>query len=75
MQAFCHEPLDSRDYDGHVDATFAAAVKRSRVSAALEFLDRLSKGLDTYLGERGVRLSCGQRQRIAIARALVRNPV
>jgi len=46
------------------------------VSAAYvnEFTDRFEDGLDTLIGERGVKLSGGQRQRIAIARAVLANP-
>ena len=48
-----------------------AAVKSAYVS---EFSDRFEKGLDTLIGERGVKLSGGQRQRIAIARAVLADP-
>lgn len=50
-------------------------VREVLVEAQLkEFVDTLEEGLDTYVGESGVRLSGGQRQRIGIARALYRNP-
>ena len=39
-----------------------------------EFSDRLEKGLDTLIGERGIKLSGGQRQRVAIARAVLADP-
>ena len=47
------------------------AVKAAHVN---EFTDRFEKGLDTVIGERGVKLSGGQRQRIAIARAILADP-
>jgi subfamily B ATP-binding cassette protein MsbA len=47
------------------------AVKAAYVN---EFTDRFDDGLDTLIGERGVKLSGGQRQRIAIARAVLANP-
>ncbi|MBK2255828.1 ABC transporter ATP-binding protein [Francisella philomiragia] len=39
-----------------------------------EFVSNLNKGLDTFVGENGIRLSGGQRQRLGIARALYQNP-
>ncbi|ORJ59121.1 ABC transporter ATP-binding protein [Geothermobacter hydrogeniphilus] len=42
--------------------------------AAIDFLDQLSDGIDSIIGERGIKLSGGQRQRVAIARALYRCP-
>jgi len=47
------------------------ALKKAQI---YEFVEGLSEGLDTYVGDRGVRLSGGQRQRIGIARALYHNP-
>ncbi len=47
------------------------AIKAAYVN---EFTDRFEEGLDTLIGERGVKLSGGQRQRIAIARAILANP-
>ncbi len=48
--------------------------KAVRAAFVHEFTDRFEKGLDTVIGERGVKLSGGQRQRIAIARAILANP-
>ena len=45
-----------------------------RVASALEFVNALPQGLDTLVGERGVKLSGGQRQRLAIARVLLARP-
>ena len=46
----------------------------AEVANALEFIDRLPDGMNSLIGERGVRLSGGQRQRLAIARAVLADP-
>ena len=53
-------------------ATREEIEKAARLASAHEFIQALPQGYDTVLGERGVTLSLGQRQRIAIARAAVR---
>jgi subfamily B ATP-binding cassette protein MsbA len=51
------------------------AVKRALEAAwALDFVEEMPQGLDTPIGDRGVKLSGGQRQRLAIARALLKDP-
>lgn len=54
---------------GATDVEVRAAIE----AAAAEFLFELPQGLNTFLGEKGVRLSGGQRQRVAIARAILRD--
>lgn len=56
------------------DATEEQVKSAARAAHVIEFTDRFEKGLDTLIGERGVKLSGGQRQRIAIARAILADP-
>ena len=58
---------------GRPDATEAEIRRAAAEANALEFIEKLPRGLDTQVGERGVKLSGGQRQRIAIARALLQD--
>ncbi len=56
---------------GRPEASEAEVRAALQAAFALDFTERLSQGIDTPLGERGVKLSGGQRQRIAIARAIL----
>jgi ATP-binding cassette subfamily B protein len=56
---------------GRPDASAQQVRQALEAAYAMEFVDRLADGLDTQLGERGIKLSGGQRQRIAIARAIL----
>ncbi len=59
---------------GRPDASEEEVRDALRRAALLEFVDGLDQGLDTQVGERGMRLSGGQQQRMAIARALLTDP-
>jgi len=56
------------------DATESAMRESLQHAAAGDFVDRLPNGIDTVIGERGVRLSGGEKQRLSLARALLRRP-
>ena len=56
------------------DATASEIRAAAEAANACEFIDRMSSGMQTIIGERGVRLSGGQRQRLAIARAILADP-
>ena len=58
---------------GRLDADDAEVERAAAAAHVDEFASRFSDGLDTTVGERGVRLSGGQRQRLSIARAILRN--
>ena len=53
------------------DDDIAKAIKSSNLE---DLIDKLDHGLDTYIGENGVKLSGGEKQRLSIARALIKNP-
>lgn len=59
---------------GRRDATDEQLWEVLKSANATEFVQRLPKQLDTHVGERGVKLSVGEKQRLSIARALLRNP-
>lgn len=56
------------------DASEEQLREAARAAGALEFVEALDDGFSTKIGERGVRLSAGQRQRLAIARAFLTDP-
>lgn len=59
---------------GKLNASDSEILDAAKRANALEFIQSFPEGLDTIVGERGVKLSGGQRQRIAIARAILKNP-
>ena len=58
---------------GRLDATEAELITAAETANAAEFIGRLPDGFDTRVGERGIRLSVGEKQRISIARALLKD--
>jgi ABC-type multidrug transport system fused ATPase/permease subunit len=58
---------------GKLNATEAELVAAARAANCYEFIIRLPQGFDTAVGERGVKLSGGEKQRVSIARALLKN--
>ena len=58
---------------GRLDATEQELVAASRAANCHEFIERLPEGYQSRVGERGVKLSVGEKQRVSIARALLKN--
>jgi glucan exporter ATP-binding protein len=59
---------------GKPDASQAELEAACKLAEAHDFVERLPRGYDTMIGERGATLSGGERQRLSIARALLKNP-
>ncbi len=59
---------------GRPGATIDEITLAARSAEAWEFIEKLPEGLNTAVGERGIRLSGGQRQRLSLARAILKNP-
>jgi ATP-binding cassette subfamily B protein len=58
---------------GKLEATDAELIAAAKAANCYEFIARLPEGFDTSVGERGVKLSVGEKQRVSIARALLKN--
>lgn len=68
-----HAPIWKNIAYGKPDAQRDEILRAAELANVTEFVDKCPEGFDTMVGERGVTLSQGQRQRIAIARAIIRN--
>ena len=68
-----HRTLAENIAYGKPDATREQIIHAAKQAHAWEFIQKLPEGLETMVGERGIKLSGGQRQRIAIARALLKD--
>jgi ABC-type multidrug transport system fused ATPase/permease subunit len=82
-QAISYVPQDPFLFNGsikenmlmmHPSASEEDIKEALKLAAAAEFVSRLPKGLDTIVGDRGIRLSGGERQRLVLARAILRKP-
>ncbi|MFJ4656350.1 ABC transporter ATP-binding protein [Nocardia sp. NPDC088792] len=71
--AMFHRTLRDNIRFARPDATDEAVRRAAEAAHVTEFSDDLPEGMDTLLGERGVKLSGGQRQRVALARAILRD--
>jgi ATP-binding cassette subfamily C protein len=69
-----HDTIYNNVVLGDTSISRAEVEEAIRAAGAREFVSRLPDGMDTVIGERGGRISGGERQRIAIATALVRKP-
>jgi len=59
---------------GHQEVEFDKIVAAAKVANAHDFILSLSDGYDTVIGDRGVKISGGERQRLSLARAILKNP-
>src|SRR5581483_3407452 len=59
---------------GDLAASDDQVIAAARAACADDFVRQLPQGYETWIGERGVKLSIGQKQRLAIARAFLKNP-
>ncbi len=72
--ALFNDTIENNIKYGCFDATFEDIKKAAKEAFLEEFINQQKDGYKTLVGERGVKLSVGQKQRLAIARAILRNP-
>jgi len=69
-----HDTIRANIAYGRPDVPLEEIVKAARTAYAHDFIMKFEKGYDTVIGDRGAKLSGGEKQRIAIARAILKNP-